>query len=90
MPRRPRNRIVVFRLTQDEYLKLKQASEKRGAPNLSDFTRSEVLAFLHSGTLPGHVHFRLAALEQGIGSLQTAVNRISHLLEGVAHVGHAS
>src|ERR1035438_7897281 len=33
----PRNRVVFFRLTQDEYSKLKEVSTRNGARNLSDF-----------------------------------------------------
>ncbi len=38
----PRNRVVVFRLAQDEYQKLKDVSTRNGARNLSDFMRSEL------------------------------------------------
>jgi len=42
-----RNRLVVFRLSEEEYVRLKTASERNGARNLSDFTRGEVLSFLN-------------------------------------------
>ena len=48
MAAKVRDRIVNFRLSQDEYRILQEASEARGARNISDFTRSEVLAFLMS------------------------------------------
>ena len=48
MFRNRRDRLVIFRLSQDEYEKLKAASERHGARNLSDFTRGEVLNALHS------------------------------------------
>ena len=44
----PRNRLVVFRVTQDELVSLKAACAEKGGRNLSDFTRSELFAFLHS------------------------------------------
>ena len=40
---KPRNRLVVFRLTQEEYEELKSVSFRRGARNISDFARSELL-----------------------------------------------
>jgi hypothetical protein len=78
MTAKPRNRIVVFRLSQDEYRTLKEACDRRGARNLSDFTRSEVLAFLQSDAL-GYVNRRFAYLEQEIAALK---NQMNHLLQG--------
>ena len=48
MFRNRRDRLVIFRLSQDEYDKLKAASERNGARNLSDFTRTEILNSLNS------------------------------------------
>ncbi|MCC6420271.1 MAG: hypothetical protein IT429_18715 [Gemmataceae bacterium] len=39
----PRNRIVIFRLTQDEYDSIRNVSTARGARNLSEFARSLLL-----------------------------------------------
>lgn len=44
----PRNRVVVFRLTQDEFRSLQLACDLQGARNISEFTRSEILASLGS------------------------------------------
>jgi hypothetical protein len=71
----PRNRVVVFRLSRHEYLTLKDACCARGARNISDFTRSEIL---------GHLHFdRFAAIEQRIAELQSVVMRLNDLLDGL-------
>jgi hypothetical protein len=67
----PRNRVVVFRLAQDEYRKLKEVSTRNGARNLSDFMRSELLAYIHSGTINEHLHRRFEAIEQRIDELQS-------------------
>ena len=67
----PRNRVVVFLLAQDEYRKLKEVSSRKGARNLSDFMRSEILAYLHSGTIHEHLQRRFEALEQRIDALQS-------------------
>ena len=67
----PRNRVVFFRLTQDEYSKLKEVSTRNGARNLSDFMRSELLAYIHSGTITEHLHRRFDSLEQRIEELQS-------------------
>ena len=71
MTRKPRNRIVVFRLSQDEYLSLKEACDRRGARNLSDFTRTEVLEFLHSGAVSDLLNSRFAFVEQQLAVMQS-------------------
>ena len=71
----PRNRVVVFRLSRDEYRILKDACSARGARNISDFTRSALL---------GHLDFdRFAAMEQKIADLQSVVARLNQLLEAM-------
>jgi hypothetical protein len=80
----PRNRVVVFRLAQDEYLRLKEVSSRNGARNLSDFMRSELLAYIHSGTLHEHLHRRFEALEESIQELRTTT---VSLLQGNSNGG---
>ena len=48
---KPRTRLINFRVSEDEYDQLRQASEKSGARSLSDFARS---AILHSFDGNGH------------------------------------
>lgn len=67
----PRNRVVVFRLAQAEYRRLQEVSARNGARNLSDFMRSELLAYIHSGTITEHLQRRFEALEQRIEELQS-------------------
>jgi len=66
----PRNRVVVFRLAQDEYRKLQEVSSRNGARSISDFMRSELLAYIHSGTINEHLQRRFEALERRIEELQ--------------------
>jgi hypothetical protein len=66
----PRSRVVFFRVTEDEYRKLKEVSSRNGARSLSDFTRSELLACIHSGTITEHLHSRFESLEHRIDELQ--------------------
>jgi hypothetical protein len=82
MTSQPRNRVVVFRLSQEEYRSLKEACDRAGARNLSDFTRSEVLECLNSDAFGGHLARRFASLEQQIALLQFQLN---NLLQGVFH-----
>jgi hypothetical protein len=57
---------------------------------LSDFTRSEVLAFLNSGTLAEHLTRRFALIEAEIAAMQSAIARLDQSLEGVSHAAAAS
>lgn len=82
MTSKPRNRIVVFRLSQDEYRSLQEACTRAGARNLSDFTRSEVLECLNSDALGAHLARRFTSLEQQIAVMQFQLN---NLLQGVFH-----
>ena len=80
MMSKPRNRIVVFRLSQDEYKSLKEACDRAGARNLSDFTRSEVLERLNSDAISGPLARRFTSLERRIAVMQFQLN---DLLQGV-------
>jgi hypothetical protein len=80
----PRNRVVVFRLAEDEYRKLKDVSIRNGARNLSDFMRSELLAYIHSGTITEHLQSRFDSLERRIEELQSTT---ALLLQGNSNGG---
>jgi hypothetical protein len=67
----PRNRIVIFRLTQDEYQTLQAASSEKGARNLSEFARGALLRSL--GAPP---------LEEQLRELKSEVTRIASMLQG--------
>lgn len=65
---KPRNKILIFRLTQDEYQALQTASS--GARSLSDFARTKLLGSLGA-----------PALDQQLLELSSTVARIAALLE---------
>jgi hypothetical protein len=67
---KPRNRILIFRLTQDEYQTLQTASSEKGARSLSEFARGKLLSSLAA-----------PALDEQITELKTTVARIAQLLE---------
>jgi len=67
---KPRNRTLIFRLTQDEYETLQLASNGNGARSLSEFARGKLLGALdHRG------------LDAEISELKTTVARLADLLE---------
>jgi hypothetical protein len=68
---KPRNKILIFRLTQDEYQALQTASS--GARSLSDFARTKLLGSLEAPGAP--------ALDQHRMELKSTVARIAELLE---------
>jgi hypothetical protein len=63
---KPRNRILIFRLTQEEYEALQSAST--GARSLSEFARSKLLTSLDP-------------VGAQLSDLQSKVARIEQLLE---------
>jgi len=65
---KPRNRILIFRLTQDEYEALQAASS--GARSLSEFARGRLMGSLGA-----------PALDQSIRDLNSKVSRIAELLD---------
>ena len=80
-----RNRVVVFRLTQDEYEDLKTVCSVRGARNISDFARSELLTSIEQERRPETlVQVRLSDVDKKLTSLESKIQRMSQLLEGMA------
>ena len=68
-----RNRIVLFRLSQDEYEGLRAACTERGVASISSFARSEILRALD---LEGS-----SGVGQQLSCLQSSVQRITEILE---------
>ena len=85
MFRNRRDRLVIFRLSQDEYQMLKAASERKGARNLSDFTRGEVLKALNSRADGNHTEHTFSSMEQSMAELQATMLRLQAVLEGVSN-----
>jgi hypothetical protein len=99
MYRNRRDRLVIFRLSQDEYQLLKAASERHGARNLSDFTRGEVLNALNSrpagnpaensaessaGNSAGNgVEQAFSSMEQSMAELKEIMLHLQSVLEGL-------
>jgi len=65
---KPRNRVLIFRLTQDEYETLQAASS--GARSLSEFARGKLLGSLDA-----------PAIDTQLTELKTTVGRIAQMLE---------
>ena len=65
---KPRNRILIFRLTQEEYAALQAASS--GARSLSEFARAKLMGSLGA-----------PALDAQLTDLKTTVERLADLLQ---------
>jgi hypothetical protein len=78
----PRNRIVVFRLSQDEFETLKCACAEKGGRNLSEFTRSELLGFLHAQPPEYLIHSKLDAIARQLTAMRTDMQQMSHVRDG--------
>lgn len=74
---KPRNRVLIFRLTQDEYDNLQAACTGKGARSLSDFARSELLGAIGAELRPPSV----SRVEEKLTELHAAVERIAQKLE---------
>ena len=74
--------MVVFRLTQEEYRKLQAACSAQGARNVSDFTRSELLARIEGEDSGECLEKRLHAVEQQLLAMQCTVQNLLGVMDG--------
>ena len=72
---KPRNRILIFRLTEDEYSNLQSACSSGGARSLSDFARTRLLSSL-SVEDPA-----MSTVEQKLADLQSQLRVVVERLE---------
>lgn len=79
-----RNRMVIFRLTQEEYDSLKSACLAANGRSISDYMRSELLALAQSGPGGDAVHRRFSGIEQKLDDLQALVKRVSERIDSGA------
>lgn len=71
--------MVVFRLTQEEYIALRDACQSKGGRNLSEFTRSELLSMLRSEGSAPMLDNRFHDLELTLRRLEAAVAELAGL-----------
>lgn len=82
---KPRNRLVNFRVSEDEFQSLREACETGGARSISDFARCAVL----TGNLPktGNddiLRLRLALIEEKMGEVDAKLLLIARMLRETA------
>lgn len=74
---KPRNRLVNFRLTEEEFDHLRQACGDQGARSLSDFARTAVMRQVEQ---PGQSFTQLGDV---VGQLESRLQQMVNLLEAV-------
>jgi len=79
-----RNRIINFRVTEDEFARLRDASVENGARCLSDFARTAILIGLESGRHPtpgdGAGKDQLKPLLLRIGTLERNIAKLERMI----------
>ena len=76
-----RDRIVVFRLTQEENKHLMKACSRTGARNLSDYTRTQLLDRAATRTSSDRIETRLTKFDKRLTELQSSVRQMTRLLK---------
>jgi len=80
---RPRNRLVYFRVSEDEFQQLTRACEQEGARSLSDLARSAMQRAVNESNEAKEepVTNHLKKLDGAIGELSTRVEQLTVLIE---------
>ena len=76
----PRTRLVNFRVTEQEYLLLREATAAQGARGLSDFARRAVMERVRDPAPSTSLEERVTSFEQSLSALTATLNRISEQL----------
>jgi hypothetical protein len=72
-----RNRIVVFRLTEQEYNTLRSACVAAGSRNLSDFTRTELMSLVQADSRSSALERKFVEMDRKLDELYSFMNRAS-------------
>lgn len=78
---KPRNRLVNFRVSEDEFQSLREACETGGARSISDFARCAVLT--NQSVKPESdeiLRLRLALIEEKMGEVDAKLLLIARML----------
>jgi hypothetical protein len=78
---KPRNRLVNFRVSEEEFNSLREACETGGARSISDFARSAVLTNQCGKPETDEVlRLRLALIEEKMGEVDAKLMLIARML----------
>ena len=81
---RIKNRLVTFRVTDEELSQLKTTSREQGARCLSEFARAVLLGTLHEAGIgdprEGQVKQKMEALDSRLAAVESDIARVMNLL----------
>ena len=82
---KPRNRLVNFRLTEEEYVRLAAVCARKGSPSISDFARAAILRSVEAEAgRDGPLDTLLAALGERLSDLERNFRNQAELAGDVA------
>jgi hypothetical protein len=75
---KPRNRLVNFRLTEEEYGRLAAVCARKGSPSISDFARAAILRTIEAEAgRDGPLNTVLAALGERLSDLERSFQNLA-------------
>lgn len=77
-----RTRLVNFRVTDEEFERLKSASSRQGARCLSDFARCVMLGQPNICPVTGSYDDRLLSFDRRVAALENSMARLVEALSG--------
>lgn len=85
---KPRNRLVNFRLSEEEFEKLRASCSLYGARSLSDFARAAVMRSVTGGS---HSSSDTAdpGIDRKMNDLESRIGELSRLVESLRYANHA-
>lgn len=85
---KPRNRLVNFRLSEEEFEKLRASCSLYGARSLSDFARAAVMRSVTGG---GHTSPETAdpTMDRKMNDLESRIGELSRLVESLRNSNYA-
>jgi hypothetical protein len=86
----PRNRLVNFRLSEDEFERLKSSCAIQGARSVSDFARTAVLERMQDGVHHGSSETRVHQLDHKVSELELRVGQLLNLIHATGQSSNGS
>ena len=82
---KPRTKLVNFRLSEEEFQGLREASAQFGARSLSEFARCAVLkSSVGDSDSDGLLHVRLSDIDQKVSEIESNMRQIKDYLTAAA------
>ena len=80
---KPRNRLVYFRISEDEFQKVARMCQSEGARSLSDFARSAMQRLIQDGSesVDATLAAKLKLIDQIIFDLNQKLEQLNDLLQ---------